>query len=243
MTRMQSDGIPLSYAKKLVEPEFRRYLERYVAFCYLDSAITEDEIALFNKVIRAFGIYENVAREYRERLAHGLRITQVRRGNLPRFRPTDVYLDSDETCHLDVPATYERELRSNVTYIEGRILVTNRKFRFVTSESLVLFATQQRGSGAYLVTDPEYCSTVADIVARIAKREVVPSSATRDTRRISQDMRAAVWNRDGGKCQECGSAHYLEFDHIIPLSKGGATSTANLQILCRACNLRKRDRI
>ncbi|WP_324198746.1 HNH endonuclease [Nocardia amamiensis] len=37
--------------------------------------------------------------------------------------------------------------------------------------------------------------------------------------------------------------HYLEFDHIIPLSRGGATSVANLQILCRRRNLEKGARI
>ena len=36
---------------------------------------------------------------------------------------------------------------------------------------------------------------------------------------------------------------YLEFDHIIPISLGGATSEDNLQILCRACNQKKSNRI
>ena len=52
------------------------------------------------------------------------------------------------------------------------------------------------------------------------------------SRRISQDVKDKVWNRDGGKCVECGSNENLEFDHIIPHSKGGANTYRNIQLLC-----------
>ena len=60
---------------------------------------------------------------------------------------------------------------------------------------------------------------------------------------IPMDIANAVWNRDGGKCVMCGSKENLEFDHIIPISKGGATTFRNLQILCKNCNTKKSDRI
>lgn len=60
---------------------------------------------------------------------------------------------------------------------------------------------------------------------------------------IPMDIANAVWNRDGGKCCICGSRDNLEFDHIIPISKGGATTFRNLQILCKNCNIRKSDNI
>lgn len=60
---------------------------------------------------------------------------------------------------------------------------------------------------------------------------------------IPQDVMDKVWNRDGGKCVRCGGQENLEFDHIIPVSKGGATSYRNLQLLCKKCNLKKSNKI
>lgn len=56
---------------------------------------------------------------------------------------------------------------------------------------------------------------------------------------IAQDVKIAVWQRDGGRCVECGSQADLEFDHIIPLAMGGANTMRNLQLLCAICNRRK----
>ncbi len=60
---------------------------------------------------------------------------------------------------------------------------------------------------------------------------------------IPQDIMDKVWNRDGGRCVKCGSQEHLEFDHIIPFSKGGANTYRNLQILCKKCNIEKSDKI
>jgi 5-methylcytosine-specific restriction endonuclease McrA len=56
---------------------------------------------------------------------------------------------------------------------------------------------------------------------------------------IPKDVRLVVWKRDGGVCRHCGAAINLEFDHIIPVSLGGADSADNLQVLCQTCNRQK----
>jgi 5-methylcytosine-specific restriction endonuclease McrA len=60
---------------------------------------------------------------------------------------------------------------------------------------------------------------------------------------ISQSVKDKVWNRDNGKCVECDSNEKLEFDHIIPVSKGGSNTYRNIQLLCEPCNRSKSDKI
>lgn len=70
----------------------------------------------------------------------------------------------------------------------------------------------------------------------------VPAMGILDSRYTPTDLRRAVLERDNYQCQQCGSNSYLELDHIIPRSKGGATSYENLQVLCHGCNLQKGNR-
>lgn len=60
---------------------------------------------------------------------------------------------------------------------------------------------------------------------------------------IPREVVDAVYKRDGGRCVFCGSTENLQLDHIVPFSKGGATSVENLQLLCQKCNLEKSNKI
>ncbi len=62
-------------------------------------------------------------------------------------------------------------------------------------------------------------------------------------RSISDDVRLKVWRRDEGKCVKCGSLEKLEYDHIIPVSKGGSNTERNVRLLCEKCNRTKSDGI
>ncbi|HPR77325.1 MAG TPA: HNH endonuclease, partial [Candidatus Limiplasma sp.] len=63
-------------------------------------------------------------------------------------------------------------------------------------------------------------------------------------RLIPTSVKVEVWQRDKGKCVKCGSNINLHYDHIIPFSKGGSSTTsANIQLLCAHCNLQKHDNI
>jgi hypothetical protein len=60
---------------------------------------------------------------------------------------------------------------------------------------------------------------------------------------IPERVRHEVWRRDRGSCVDCGSRGRLEFDHIIPVSRGGSNTTRNIELRCEPCNRRKGARV
>lgn len=90
-----------------------------------------------------------------------------------------------------------------------------------------------------LVSDTErkkFAATHRPSSARVAAR------AGRRSRRIPNAMRRAVWSRDEGRCAfnghagRCDATALLEFHHVVPFARGGATTTENLELRCRAHN-------
>ena len=59
------------------------------------------------------------------------------------------------------------------------------------------------------------------------------------TRFIPKRVKEEVLGRDNWQCVMCGKKENLQFDHIIPYSKGGSNTAENLQILCASCNRKK----
>ena len=116
----------------------------------------------------------------------------------------------------------------------------------VQSGGIYLELSRKTGNGFYSASDPLLLEAVIDTIVRMTKRQLVGLNSDNSSRHIPQDVRYTVWQRDQGKCVECGvggPGAYLEFDHVIPYSKGGASTIGNVQLLCRRCNLRKGDRI
>lgn len=238
-----------------------RYLERVVAFAFADGAIEQSELDHFTRAVAALHIPPGKQiDELCGRMQRGRMLTRLRDGDLPRATAHSVHLDSDELLHLQAPVRRVRQRANGPRVDEGQLLVTNKKLRFVgptsgtevawskvTSvsierNSVIVAATTAAGGGVYTAHDPEYVAAVLEGTLRVSKRLVLVPGM-RDTRSIPQHVRNAVWQRDGARCTQCGASEYLEFDHVIPFSRGGATSVNNLQILCRACNQAKGARL
>jgi hypothetical protein len=63
-----------------------------------------------------------------------------------------------------------------------------------------------------------------------------------DLRAFPEDIKLAVWEKQGHICPLCGKEFDLEFmegDHIKPWREGGRTVIENCQMLCRDCNRHK----
>lgn len=242
------------------------HLERAVAFAFADGEIEQSELAEFERDITALRAATDLSAAHqhieglRQRMLRGHALTQIKVGDLPRVDRPDLHLEADELLYLDVNGTRIRYLASGPKETSGRLIGSSKKLRFVgvgagnelswtkivairhEYDTVVIEATTARGGGTYRVPDSEYVAAVLEGALRVAKRLVL-APGQRDSRAVPQDVKARVWQRDGGKCTQCGDSRYLEFDHIIPWSQGGATSVENLQILCRKCNSEKGARI
>ena len=73
--------------------------------------------------------------------------------------------------------------------------------------------------------------------------ETQASESTYERPRIPEGVRIEVWWRDGGKCARCGSREKLEYDHIVPISKGGSSTARNIELLCEKHNRSKSNNV
>ena len=70
-----------------------------------------------------------------------------------------------------------------------------------------------------------------------------PLTETRELRNISRSIPRSVQfrvlKRENQICRQCGLSvqdEDVEFDHVIPWSKGGSSDERNVRLLCRTCN-------
>ena len=100
-----------------------------------------------------------------------------------------------------------------------------------------LFTLASNNGGLYKCIS---CGSVFDLDGMY---DSVIEKPKRRSRRVKNDVQAEAMRRAGGRCVECGSESELQYDHIIPFSKGGGSQIENIQVLCQDCNLRKRNKI
>lgn len=66
--------------------------------------------------------------------------------------------------------------------------------------------------------------------------------ARKHTTAIEYFTRAEIIERDQATCHICGKRCQpveIHLDHVIPLSKGGPHTKANVRVACASCNIRK----
>src|SRR5689334_10656455 len=76
-----------------------------------------------------------------------------------------------------------------------------------------------------------------------------PARPSRKARVIPAAVKRAVWQRDRGQCtfigptgRRCSSRIFLEYDHILPVARGGMPTVENLHLRCRAHNQYEAER-
>ena len=76
-----------------------------------------------------------------------------------------------------------------------------------------------------------------------------PRKPSKNPRHIAAHVRRAVRRRDGDQCthvddkgRRCRERKFLQFDHIIPVARGGGSTVSNLRLRCAAHNRHDAER-
>ncbi|MFC5848224.1 TerD family protein [Deinococcus petrolearius] len=249
-------------ALEFVRPEALHLMERTLTVARSDGQITEEEVTVFGHMTHLLQLPANLMFALRGQLQELREATLIRDGRLPTVQ-TGLILDAGEIAHLETPAVFRHVTATRSRDIPGRLIVTNRQIHFVSLAEggwniqygkvlrieempggVNLELGVKKGSGYYHQTPrPLVLAATLDALARAHKRLKLLPQTERASRSIPQQVKLEVWQRDAGKCVQCGDGNYLEYDHVIPHSLGGASTANNLQLLCRRCNLTKSDRL
>lgn len=156
-----------------------------------------------------------------------------------RKPPSDFYYikrsqTHDTRCKLCVMA-YMKGRRQLVPGVAEAEDASRKRYREKRKE-------EGRPVGAYAGKTPEQRKKAYEAVkrwrARNSLRAAKEGSAYMHLRRSPAFRRAwpLVLEHYGKACLSCGTTRKVCFDHVVPLSQGGANSLANAQPLCLTCN-------
>lgn len=124
-----------------------------------------------------------------------------------------------------------------------KILVLNSTYEplhFCSSRRAVLLVLTGRAEkiecDGYAISSPSTTFKLPSVI-RVVNR------VQRVSRKSVGFSKKNILRRDDYTCQYCGDRnHPLTVDHIIPKSRGGKTSWANIVVACKSCNLKKGSR-
>ena len=114
-------------------------------------------------------------------------------------------------------------------FFKGKLIWANRPARNDHDYDLICLRIEEH---VYSENDE-----ILRLKKRISRmRRIIDKDFQRIKRRqIDEDILAFVLQRDKNCCL-CGAEEELQFDHILPVSKGGNDEPENLRILCLTCN-------
>jgi hypothetical protein len=258
----RSTGLSPEKAAKVSQEEVKELYRRTVAIICQDGTITEEEENIIEKIKNLLHLSNDMIAPYDKQISRIKEFSQIRRGKLPLINHEgSFYLKSTELCHWFDYCRFQYQTRSGSKELCGKLIVTDRRIIFTAPERSIEFPIRKiinvnlsnsyialelsstRGQGWYYVDDPEKLEIIIEALIRRTNYLLAERLDKTQTRHIPDDIKIKVWHRDGGKCIKCGALEYLEYDHIIPFSRGGASSENNVQLLCRKCNLSKRDEL
>ena len=261
-------GFTQAEARKLVQPYSQQFVEHVLTDAKADGKLSERESQSLKWLLDQFTLTSEFRRYVTAEVQSLRAFTDIQEGRLPVLNDFRlVELRAGEIPHAHVRANYQftRQRKSgDLTELhEGTLTITDTRTVFSSPQKsfhlnhaqvlmclpvapgLVEIRTgASKGAGFYSIEDhPELLTAIWKTALGRANQTIVEKITELPGRHIARDVRQRVWQRYGGRCAECQSDQYLEYDHVIPVAKGGSNGENNVQLLCRRCNLKKSDRI
>lgn len=241
------------------QPVAEMFIRHQLADAIADGELTTEEEKAIMANVKLFNLDGDIKQEVNTTIPRIRLLKNLRENRLPpalTIKP--VWIQSGEAVYTKQNA----ELRSAGQIVSiGIFWVTNSRVEYVAPKGGAsialknireaqghgrqLILTDTKGRREFVMAEAETTVAIILCLLRASNRtaSVTFDDSRQERRRISKEVRNAVWIRDGGACVECDSKIYLEFDHIIPVAKGGGNTVNNIQLLCRECNGKKSDRI
>ena len=261
-------GMTRDEFRQAIQHQAHDFVENVFVNAKMDGTLSKDEDHQLKWLISTLVSDPKHEMYFKSELMQLRQMTKIAQGNLPSLQcPSEMTLKSGEILHAFGPVEMEyvkqRKSGSVREFLEGDLAITDSRIILlgdhksidVTYRSVIACyveefgavlrcANKGIGSGTYRFQhSPQLNAAILDCAIRRSKQTVVDTTGEGRTRSIPRDVRQRVWTKYGGRCAECGSDQYLEFDHIVPFSRGGSNTDQNVQLLCRRCNLKKLDAI
>ena len=259
-------GFSREELNSFLNPYKRDFIERLIANSLSNIANCEANINTLHWVDDNLELISQDEQYLQEKLVLLEELIEIEEGKMPMASaPEGIELNRAEITYFCSNANLN--LNKNLKYgtkvetYNGMLVLTDSRIIFVSpsksleanyrsvlshseSDCSITLALNGRSEMNFEFDDDSPIAyAIFKSAVAMANRTKSRSSSNKRSRHIPDDVKTRVWQNCGGRCVECGSQEYLEFDHIIPHSKGGSNAEANLQILCRNCNLKKSDHI
>lgn len=157
------------------------------------------------------------------------------------FSPSSVEKDTpckhERLSDEEIRCQWEQPFRKGAVWIYRGVAVTEMHDEYMSMDEVMLCIKQ------YILSLNKYVSELKEEVEALEKVVKFMERGGDKRGTIPKSVRMCVFARDKGRCVACGRNYDLEFDHIIPIAKGGSNTENNIQLLCKKCNQEKGYRI
>lgn len=256
------NGLSLSSCLAEYQSLINAFLMRVLVDICSDNIISDEEEKSINAACHFLNPSQQIKNEIKVRIDRVKHIQEIKSGRITHIVGLPIITKMDEMIwHHRQQAELMRELQNKVNLHNGEIYITSQRVIFESREhpvevalsniikidsnlsTLFISGKSKKTTCQFRVKDADILEAYLEQAIAKFHRKLNIKQTSGNTRKISQEVKQKVWLRDGGQCVQCNATDYLEFDHVIPFSKGGSNSENNIQLLCRRCNLAKSDRL